>query len=120
MMKPTKIAFAVVSIASLATLAASTLAFAAGQTSANFAMPLDSINNGVGRMSSANFNLSSSVGDAVATGNITSVSFVLSSGFRGQDCRRVMARPRPSESDVAQFSRRQVGAGVDSRPRIEG
>ena len=78
MMKLSKIAFVV------ASLAASTLATAAGQTSANFAMPKDSINNGVGQMSSGNFTLSSSVGDAVATGNITSVSFVLASGFRGQ------------------------------------
>ena len=77
-MKLTKIAFVV------ASLAASTLASAVGQTSANFAMPKDSINNGVGQMSSVNFTLSSSVGDAVATGNITSVSFVLASGFRGQ------------------------------------
>ena len=80
-MKLSKVAFAIVTIASLA---ASSLATAAGQTSANFAMPLDSINNGVGQMSSINFTLSSSVGDAVATGNITSVSFVLASGFRGQ------------------------------------
>ena len=77
-MKLTRIAFAV------ASLAASTLASAAGQTSANFVIPRDSFNNGVGQMSSASFNLSSSVGDAVATGTITSVSFVLSSGFRGQ------------------------------------
>ena len=75
-MKLTKIAFVV------ASLAASTLATAAGQTSANFAMPKDSINNGVGQMSSANFNLSSSLGDAVATGTIASVSFQLKNGFR--------------------------------------
>ena len=60
-MKLTKIVFAA---ASLAALAASTFASAAGQTSANFAMPLDTINNGVGQMSSVNFTLSSSVGDA--------------------------------------------------------
>ena len=77
-MKLTRIAFGI------ASLATSALATAAGQTSANFAIPLDSLNAGVGQMSSANYTLSSSVGDAVATGNITSVSFVLSSGFRRQ------------------------------------
>ena len=58
-MKLSKIAFVV------ASLAASSLASAAGQTSANFAMPLDSINNGVGQMSSVNFTLSSSTKGAV-------------------------------------------------------
>ncbi len=71
-------------VASLATLTASSLTFAAGQSSTNFVMKLDALNNGAGQMTSANFNLSSSVGDAATTGNITSVSFVLSSGFRGQ------------------------------------
>ena len=65
-----------------ACLAASTFIFAAGQTSANYAMPRDTINAGVADMSSANFRLASSVGDAVATGTITSVSFRLKNGFR--------------------------------------
>ena len=75
----TKIVFA---IAPLATLAASTLATAAGQSSANFIMKADAINNGVGDMTSTNFQLSSSLGDAAMTGTITSVSFRLSNGFR--------------------------------------
>lgn len=65
-----------------ACLAASPYAFSAGQTSTNFAIPKDTINAGVGNMSSTNFVLSSSVGDAVAGGAIASVSFRLSSGFR--------------------------------------
>ena len=63
-------------------LLANTLAFPAGQTSANFVIPKDAINAGVANMSSANFVLGASVGDAVAGGTITSVSFQLSSGFR--------------------------------------
>ncbi len=63
-------------------LATSSLASAAGQSSSNFAIPNDAINAGVADMSSTNFRLSSSVGDAVTTGSITSVSFKLSNGFR--------------------------------------
>jgi hypothetical protein len=62
----------------------STLASAAGQSSANFAIPKDTINAGVGDMASTNFRLSSSVGDAVAGGTITSTSFRLSNGFQAQ------------------------------------
>lgn len=65
-------------------LTASTVSYAAGKTSASFAIPKDSINAGVADMSSASFRLSSSVGDAVATGGIVSVSFQLSSGFRSE------------------------------------
>ena len=68
----------------IACLAASTFACAAGQISTNYSIPKDAINAGVADMSSANFKLSSSVGDAVSTGAITSVSFQLSSGFRAQ------------------------------------
>ena len=57
-------------------------AFAAGQSSANFIMKADALNNGVGDMTSANFRLSSSLGDSVGTGTITSVSFKLANGFR--------------------------------------
>jgi hypothetical protein len=67
-----------------ACLAASTFAGAAGQTSASFALPRDTINSGVGDMASASYRLSSSLGDAVATGTITSVSFQLGSGFRSR------------------------------------
>ncbi len=78
MMNLTKLTFA------CACLVASTLASAAGQSSANFAIPKDTINAGVADMVSANYRLSSSVGDAVAGGTITSVSYQLSSGFRAQ------------------------------------
>ena len=78
MMNLTKFTF------SCACLVATTLASAAGQTSANFAIPKDTINAGVADMSSTNFRLASSVGDAVAGGAITSVSFQLRSGFRAQ------------------------------------
>ena len=67
-----------------ACLVVSVLASAAGQTSTNFAIPRDTINAGVADMRSANFKLSSSVGDAVSTGAISSVSFQLRSGFRVQ------------------------------------
>ena len=67
----------------LASVAFSTATIAAGQISTNYAIPRDVINNGVADMSSTNFKLSSSVGDAVTTGSITSVSFKLSNGFRG-------------------------------------
>ena len=46
-------------------LAISTATLAAGQSSTNYAIPRDVINNGVADMSSTNFRLSSSVGDAV-------------------------------------------------------
>ena len=65
-----------------ACLLSSMAALAAGQTSTNFVMARDAINNGVGQMSSTNFSLSSSVGEAVAGGAIGSVSFQLRSGFR--------------------------------------
>jgi hypothetical protein len=68
----------------IAGLVFSTLASAAGQNSTNYAIPKDTINAGVGDMASTNFRLSSSVGDAVAGGQITSVSFRLSNGFRAQ------------------------------------
>jgi hypothetical protein len=56
-------------------------ALAGGQTSTNYAIPRDSINAGVGDMVSTSFRLSSSVGGTIG-GEITSVSFVLASGFR--------------------------------------
>ena len=78
MMNLTKLTFG------CACLLASVLASAAGQTSTNYTIPRDTINAGVADMSSANFKLSSSVGDAVSTGAISSVSFQLSGGFRTQ------------------------------------
>jgi hypothetical protein len=62
----------------------STSVFAAGQSSANFVMKRDTINAGIADMSSTNFRLSSSVGDAVAGGAIASVSFQLKGGFRAE------------------------------------
>jgi hypothetical protein len=67
-----------------ACLMASTFAGAAGQTSTNYAIPRDAINAGVADMASTNYRLSSSVGDAVATGTITSLGYQLSSGFRAE------------------------------------
>lgn len=74
----TKIAFAGACVFS------SAFTWAAGQTSTNYAIPRDTINNGTADMASANFRLASSVGDAVATGTITSLSFRLSNGFRAE------------------------------------
>ena len=67
-----------------ACMMATVLACAAGQSSTNYAIPKDTINAGVASMSSTNFVLSSSLGDAVAGGTITSVNFKLSGGFRAQ------------------------------------
>ena len=54
----------------------------AGQTSTNFGIPSDTVNSGIADLTSANYRLSSSVGDAVTTGTVTSVSFHLSNGVR--------------------------------------
>ena len=69
----------------IAALAVATLgcthASSAPPSSANFVMASSAINNGVGDMSSANFKLSSSVGDTTFTARQTSTGFVLSPGF---------------------------------------
>lgn len=65
-----------------AALLASTTSLASGQASPNFSMPTSAVNNGVGDLTSPNFRLSSSLGDAVATVTIASVSFQLKNGFR--------------------------------------
>ena len=65
-----------------ACLLSSMAALAAGQSSTNFNIQRDTINAGIGELSSANFRLSSSVGDSVTTGATGSVSFQLASGFR--------------------------------------
>lgn len=65
-----------------ACLMVNAFAYAAGQASANYAIPRDTINNGVAEMASTNYRLAASVGDAVATGAIGSVGFQLSNGFR--------------------------------------
>jgi Dockerin type I domain len=69
-------------LACLAGMIVSSALLAAGQSSANFAIPRDAINAGVGPMSSTNFILQSSVGDAVGGGVITSAGYQLASGFR--------------------------------------
>ncbi len=56
-------------------------ASAAPPSSTNFVMAASAINNGVGDMASANFKLSSSVGDTTFTARQTSTGFVLSPGF---------------------------------------
>jgi hypothetical protein len=58
-------------------------AHAAGQSSANFAIPRDTLNAGVADMASANFAIRSSLGDSVAGGSLASVGFQISGGFRG-------------------------------------
>ena len=64
-------------------ISSATQAFAAGQSSANFAIPKDTINAGVGEMTSSNFRLNASVGEPAAGGTITGVAFRLAGGFRG-------------------------------------
>lgn len=68
----------------LAATLLSTSALAAGKSSANFAIPRDALNAGVGDMASANFVLNGSIGDSFAGATLDSVSFRISSGFRGQ------------------------------------
>ena len=58
-------------------------AHAAGQSSANFAIPKDTINVGVGEMTSANFRLAASVGEATSGVTIVSVGFRVAGGYRG-------------------------------------
>lgn len=60
----------------------STAALGAGQSSASYKIPVDTLNNGVGDMSSASYKLSASLGDAVFTGLLTSTNFKLSAGLR--------------------------------------
>ncbi|MEO7253360.1 MAG: hypothetical protein ABIZ64_03860 [Casimicrobium sp.] len=55
--------------------------FAATPTSTNYALPSSAVNNGVADLASANFKLSSSVGDMAYTMRSTSTGFVLSPGF---------------------------------------
>lgn len=57
--------------------------FAAGQSSANFAIPKDTINAGVGEMTSANFRLAAAVGETTSGVTITSVGFRIAGGIRG-------------------------------------
>ena len=83
---PTRIALRCMwaTVLTMTAMILSTSIFAAGQSSTNYAIPKDTINAGIGDVSSTNFRISSSVGDAVAGGAISSVSFQLQSGFRAQ------------------------------------
>ena len=65
-------------------LALSTACLGSGQSSASYMIPADTLNNGVGDMSSASYKLSASLGDAVFTGLLTSTNFKLSPGFRAE------------------------------------
>lgn len=56
---------------------------AATPVSANFGLPSSTLNAGGGSMGSANFRMSSSLGDSTATGSMFSGAFKLSSGFWG-------------------------------------
>ena len=56
-------------------------AFAAGQSSTNYTMVRDTLNTAGGDMVSTNYGMTSAVGDAVATGSITSVAYRLDNGY---------------------------------------
>jgi hypothetical protein len=70
-----------ISTAVAATLLAVAPALAQVQSSANYLMPSTAVNSGVARMASANYALSSSVGDTAFTARQTSAGSVLSPGF---------------------------------------
>lgn len=65
----------------IAAALAATPALAGGPTSPNYAIPTSAFNAGVDTMSSSNYKVSSSLGDAVFGGTSTSVSFRLTSGL---------------------------------------
>ena len=54
---------------------------AAQSSSANYKIPLSTLNNGIGYIASANFKVSSSLGDSFFTGPLTSTNYKLSPGF---------------------------------------
>jgi hypothetical protein len=57
--------------------------WADAQSSANFALPISTFNAGIGDTSSANFHLSSSLGDSFFTGPSSSTNFQLTHGLFG-------------------------------------
>jgi hypothetical protein len=67
----------------VAALACGLPQWAAGQSSTNYAIPLSTFNAGVGDTSSANFHLSSSLGDSFFTGPSSSANFQLTHGLFG-------------------------------------
>ena len=62
-------------------LAAGSAVWAAGPSSASFAIPLSMFNSGVRDVDSASFGLSSSLGDALSTAPLASTSFRLAPGL---------------------------------------
>jgi hypothetical protein len=54
---------------------------AAQSSSPNYKIPLSTLNNGIANIASANFKVSSSLGDAFFTGPLTSTNYRLSPGF---------------------------------------
>jgi hypothetical protein len=69
-------------IATAAALAGAASGWAAGQSSsANYKIPQSTLNNGIGNISSANYKLSSSLGDPFFTGPSSSTNYKLSHGF---------------------------------------
>lgn len=100
--------------------AASSAAYAAGQSSTNYVIPRDAINNGVADMSSANYRLASSLGDGVAAAVVLSASYQIRGGFRG------LAAGGPAPVLVSVASRKTHGSAgtfdlpIDRTPAITG
>jgi hypothetical protein len=67
----------------VAALACCSPQWAAGQSSANYAIPQSTLNAGVGDTTSASFHLSSSLGDSFFTGPSSSTSYLLAHGLFG-------------------------------------
>ena len=65
----------------IAALTASTLASAAGPSSANYAIPSSAVNAGVGPMTSAGYKLSASVGDPFFGATVMSTNYAVTTGF---------------------------------------
>ena len=65
----------------VAALASSTLAFAAGPSSTNYAIPSSTVNAGVGPMTSSGYKLAASVGDAFFGGTSMSTNYSATPGF---------------------------------------
>jgi uncharacterized repeat protein (TIGR01451 family) len=103
-------------IAAIAGAALAALAFeaqAAGQASASYRIPADTVDAGVGDMSSASYRLSSSVGDLTADGLLSSASYRLSPGFRIQAITLEAIAPLGSVAVNQSASPNPAGAGKD-------
>ncbi len=86
-------------------LAASAPAAAAGQSSTNFAIPRDAVNEGIADIASTNFRMASSVGDTVGGATLGSTNFLLRSGFRAS-----AGAPPPALALLSVVSRKTHGA----------